>query len=52
VQCPWHGSQFDLRTGRVVAGPAQNKIMTYKVAIRGGEVYVVPEAGEEEKKAA
>ncbi len=52
VQCPWHGSQFDLRTGRVVAGPAQNKIMTYKVATRGGEVYVVPEAGEEEKKAA
>jgi uncharacterized membrane protein/nitrite reductase/ring-hydroxylating ferredoxin subunit len=52
VQCPWHGSQFDVRTGRVVAGPAQKKILTYKTDIRGGEVYLVPEAGAEEKKAA
>src|SRR5262249_30276223 len=33
VQCPWHGSQFDIRTGRVVAGPAQKKIVTYSVEI-------------------
>jgi nitrite reductase/ring-hydroxylating ferredoxin subunit/uncharacterized membrane protein len=52
VQCPWHGSQFDLKTGRVVAGPAQKKILTYQVDIRGGEVYVLPQANEEEKKAA
>ena len=52
VQCPWHGSQFDLKTGRVVAGPAQKKILTYQVDIRGGEVYVMPQAVEEEKKAA
>ena len=26
VQCPWHGSQFDITTGRVVAGPAERKI--------------------------
>ena len=52
VQCPWHGSQFDLHTGRVVAGPAQEKILTYRVDIRGGEVYVVPEAGPEEQKQA
>jgi nitrite reductase/ring-hydroxylating ferredoxin subunit len=42
VQCPWHGSQFDVRTGRVVAGPAASKIDTYKVEIRSGEVYVSP----------
>lgn len=40
VQCPWHGSQFDVRTGRVVAGPAQEKITTYDLEIRNGEVYV------------
>ena len=22
VQCPWHGSKFDVRTGTVVQGPA------------------------------
>lgn len=42
VQCPWHGSQFDVRNGRVVAGPAGAKITTYDVDIRAGEVYVKP----------
>lgn len=42
VQCPWHGSQFDIRSGRVVAGPAQEKIKIYSVAMRDGEVYVQP----------
>jgi nitrite reductase/ring-hydroxylating ferredoxin subunit/uncharacterized membrane protein len=42
VQCPWHGSQFDIRTGRVVSGPAQEKIKLYSVELRNGEVYVQP----------
>jgi len=42
VQCPWHGSQFDINSGRVVAGPAQKKIDTFDVEVRSGEVYVVP----------
>jgi nitrite reductase/ring-hydroxylating ferredoxin subunit/uncharacterized membrane protein len=29
VQCPWHGSQFDVDTGEVKAGPAEVKIETY-----------------------
>ena len=29
VQCPWHGSQFDVRTGEVKCGPAQEGIETY-----------------------
>ncbi len=40
VQCPWHGSQFDIRNGRVIAGPAEQHLKTYDVEIRGGEVYV------------
>ncbi|HET9742528.1 MAG TPA: DUF2231 domain-containing protein [Terriglobales bacterium] len=40
VQCPWHGSQFDVHTGRVVAGPAGSKIEVYETEIRAGEVYV------------
>ena len=29
VQCPWHGSQFDVHTGEVKCGPAQEPIRTY-----------------------
>jgi nitrite reductase/ring-hydroxylating ferredoxin subunit/uncharacterized membrane protein len=49
VQCPWHGSQFDVRTGRVVAGPAKHKIPTYDVEVRNGEIYVSPKKGTNEK---
>jgi nitrite reductase/ring-hydroxylating ferredoxin subunit len=38
VQCPWHGSQFDVRTGAVVNGPAEEGIGTYFVEERGGKV--------------
>ena len=41
VQCPWHGSQFDVRTGAVKAGPAEGGIETYRVELRGDEVLVV-----------
>lgn len=40
VQCPWHGSQFDIRTGRVVSGPAEEKIEVHQIEIRAGETYV------------
>jgi len=42
VQCPWHGSQFDTHSGRVVAGPAKTKIDIYETETRAGEVYVRP----------
>lgn len=44
VQCPWHGSQFDVYTGAVKAGPAKQPIMTYKVDVRGPDVllYLAP----------
>ena len=51
VQCPWHGSQFDIHSGRVVAGPAQRQIGSYDVEIRSGEVYVTPKRGNEKKAA-
>jgi nitrite reductase/ring-hydroxylating ferredoxin subunit/uncharacterized membrane protein len=31
VQCPWHGSQFDVHTGAVKCGPADTSIKTYEV---------------------
>jgi nitrite reductase/ring-hydroxylating ferredoxin subunit/uncharacterized membrane protein len=38
VQCPWHGSQFEVKTGRVVAGPAKENIATCEVRIDAGNV--------------
>ncbi len=52
VQCPWHGSQFDIRTGRVIAGPAEQHLKTYEVEIRSGEVYVKREAPTPRQQAA
>jgi uncharacterized membrane protein/nitrite reductase/ring-hydroxylating ferredoxin subunit len=40
VQCPWHGSQFDVNTGMVKAGPATRKINTYKVSEENGKIYL------------
>jgi nitrite reductase/ring-hydroxylating ferredoxin subunit/uncharacterized membrane protein len=44
VQCPWHGSQFDVHTGQVVAGPAPQPIQTYALEVRAGQVYLIQPA--------
>jgi uncharacterized membrane protein/nitrite reductase/ring-hydroxylating ferredoxin subunit len=41
VQCPWHGSQFDAKSGAVKAGPAEQPIATYRVEERQGGVRLV-----------
>ena len=38
VQCLWHGSQFDLATGQVCAGPAERAIRTYPVEEADGKL--------------
>lgn len=43
VQCPWHGSQFDVSTGAVKAGPAKEDIKTYTVKEVDGKVMLVLE---------
>lgn len=40
VQCPWHGSQFDVQTGQIKAGPAKENIKTYPVSESNGKVYL------------
>lgn len=41
VQCPWHGSQFDVRSGAVKAGPAESGIGTHRVEESGGEIRLI-----------
>lgn len=50
VQCPWHGSQFDVHTGRVIAGPATEKIKIYEIEIRDKEVFVRPAKEDKERE--
>jgi uncharacterized membrane protein/nitrite reductase/ring-hydroxylating ferredoxin subunit len=38
VQCPWHGSQFDVRSGAVKAGPAEQPIKAFTVEAQGGKI--------------
>jgi nitrite reductase/ring-hydroxylating ferredoxin subunit/uncharacterized membrane protein len=40
VQCPWHGSQFDVHDGTVQHGPAEQNIGSYECEISGGRVLV------------
>jgi nitrite reductase/ring-hydroxylating ferredoxin subunit len=39
VTCPWHGWQFDVTTGKVVASPNLG-VDTYPVEIRGDDIFV------------
>lgn len=41
VQCPWHGSQFDVHNGSVKAGPAKASILTYEVREEGGKIFLI-----------
>ena len=40
VQCPWHGSQFDVVTGGVKSGPAKKNIKTFPLIEADGNVYM------------
>ena len=40
VQCPWHGSQFDVRSGDIKAGPAKEKILIYPIKENKGKIYL------------
>lgn len=40
LTCPVHLAQFDVRTGRVLRGPARDDAPTYEVRVVDDEVYV------------
>ncbi len=40
LQCACHGSRFDVTTGAVVRGPAEDPVRSYPVHVDNGEVQV------------
>jgi len=40
VECPQHGSKFNIKTGRVTGLPAVMPTKVYPVTVEGEEVYV------------
>ncbi len=39
IECPLHFSQFDVRTGKLLSGPAAADVPTYEVQVDGDTVY-------------
>lgn len=40
LECPKHGSLFDLKTGEAITLPATRPVRVYEVLLEAGEVYV------------
>ena len=40
LECPKHGSLFDLRTGEPISLPAIQPVMCYELSQKNGQVYV------------
>jgi nitrite reductase/ring-hydroxylating ferredoxin subunit len=40
VTCPWHGSVFDLKNGKVLNGPAIDGVKSYPVKVKSGELFI------------
>jgi nitrite reductase/ring-hydroxylating ferredoxin subunit len=43
VECPLHGSQFDVTTGAAISLPATGNAGKYEVKVENGVVYVNPD---------
>jgi nitrite reductase/ring-hydroxylating ferredoxin subunit len=40
IECPWHTSHFNIKTGRVTMDPATKDVATYRVRLVGDAVEV------------
>lgn len=40
IECPLHGAQFDVRTGRVLSLPAVLPIASYQIKVEDGTIFV------------
>lgn len=47
VECPWHQSKFDVRTGEVKAPPASEPQATYQIKIEGDDIMIRLDSGKQ-----
>ena len=40
VECPWHGSKFDVRTGEATRPPARQAVPKYEVKVEDNNILV------------
>ncbi len=40
LRCPWHGWEFDIRTGQSWCDPRRTRVRTYPVSVEPGEALV------------
>ena len=40
VECPWHNSKFDVRTGEVISPPASEPEPAYEVKVEGNNILI------------
>lgn len=40
IECPLHGAQFDIRTGKAETPPATEDLGSYQVKIEDGDVFI------------
>lgn len=40
VECPWHGSRFNVKTGKVTMDPAGENVTCYPVRVTGDSIEV------------
>ena len=45
VECPWHQSRFDVRTGEVKAPPASEPQVTYQIKLDGDDIMIRLDSG-------
>src|ERR671926_1771766 len=48
VQCPWHGSRFDIRTGKVVRPPAMRSEPTYELKTENDNILLKKRANQDQ----
>jgi nitrite reductase/ring-hydroxylating ferredoxin subunit len=49
LRCPWHGWEFDIRTGQSWCDPSKLRVKTYPVSVESGEGFVSGESSGSEE---
>ena len=42
VRCPWHGTEFNVKTGEALRGPGTDPVPTYEVRVENGDIMIAP----------